>query len=310
MLDRIYDFNKEKSVVLKAFLPFLIVVHHCACMGVPHLGPMMMAGVTICTWFFLISGYGLMASFMAKGDSYLQYFIRKRLIKVIIPFLIAFIVYVAYLFFIDKVNLFHYFTSQMFDHWLPYSWFVFVIIGGYFVFYVIFKLLPPQKGIVCFLLFNLAYIIGMNVLDVPRYWYAGSLGLSIGVLWSWYADNIKNLLRSNTLALSLFLSALFLWVLFSKYIGFKELHPIFTSILMIVIVHKISFNHPQKLICFLSKISFEIYLFQALAIAFVFKLCDVELACAGMYLVMLVDVLVSSFFHFYIINPIINKFSK
>lgn len=143
MFDKIYEFSKDKSAFLKAFLPFLIIVHHCACMGVPHLGPMLMAGVTVCTWFFLISGYGLMASLMQKGGSYLDHFLRRRLTKIVIPFTVAFIVYIVYLSLIEKADLLQYFSTQTFDHWLPYSWFVFVIILGYLSFYILFKLLPP-----------------------------------------------------------------------------------------------------------------------------------------------------------------------
>ena len=113
-MSRVYDFEKERSAWLKAILPFLIIIHHCACMGVPHLGPMKLAGVTVCTWFFLISGYGLMASYMLKGKVYLAGFIRKRISKIAI----------------QHTNMYDYFALQSFDKWLPYSWFIFVIMGG------------------------------------------------------------------------------------------------------------------------------------------------------------------------------------
>lgn len=32
MMNRVCDFEKEKSAWLKAILPFLIIRHHCACM--------------------------------------------------------------------------------------------------------------------------------------------------------------------------------------------------------------------------------------------------------------------------------------
>ena len=130
MMNRVCNFEKEKSAWLKAILPFLIIIHHCACMGVPHLGPMKLAGVTVCTWFFLISGYGLMASYMLKGKVYLTGFIRKRISKIAIPYLIALVVYWGWCMLVQHTNMYDYFALQSFDKWLPYSWFIFVIMGG------------------------------------------------------------------------------------------------------------------------------------------------------------------------------------
>lgn len=132
MMNRIYDFGKDRSAWLKAVLPFMIVIHHCACMGVPHLGPMKLAGVTVCTWFFLVSGYGLMASFQSKGNAYLIGFLRKRLSKIAIPYFIALAVYLLWVMLMQHTDLYDYFVSRSFDHWLPYSWFIFVISGGVF----------------------------------------------------------------------------------------------------------------------------------------------------------------------------------
>lgn len=95
-----------------------------------HLGPMKLAGVTVCTWFFLISGYGLMASYMLKGKVYLTGFIKKRLSKIMIPYIVAFVAYIVWKMTVEHVDLTAYFASQNFDNWLPYSWFVFVIMGG------------------------------------------------------------------------------------------------------------------------------------------------------------------------------------
>ena len=130
MMNQVYDFEKEKSVWLKAILPFLIIVHHCACMGVPYLGLMKLAGVTICTWFFLISGYGMMASFLLKGTDYLKGFIRKRFSKIAIPYIIALVVYLLWCMLVQHTSVYDYLSSQHFDKWLPYSWFIFVIMGG------------------------------------------------------------------------------------------------------------------------------------------------------------------------------------
>lgn len=139
-----YPFNQQKSALLKAVLPFLIILHHCACKGVPHLGPMLLAGVTVCTWFFAISGFGLMTSYTVKGQTYLKGFMRKRWSRVLIPFLVAFCTYLLFETIVMRQNLIDYLSSRTFDNWLPYSWFLFVILGEYALYRVIFRFYPPR----------------------------------------------------------------------------------------------------------------------------------------------------------------------
>ena len=307
---KVYDFGRDKSAFLKAFLPFLIIIHHCACIGVPHLGPMKLAGVTVCTWFFLVSGYGLMASFEQKGDAYLSGFIKKRLSKIMIPYIVAFVVYVVWQVTVEHVGLTAYFVSQNFDHWLPYSWFIFVIMGGYLLFYLTLKYLPTRIALCAFISISIGYIVVLNLLDVPRYWYGGSLGIAIGIMWRWYEGKIRSLLRSNTISIILFCSAVVLWVVFSKYIQFKEFHPLFTSTMLIVLIHRAPFPKNGSLVRFLSRISFELYLFQALAMRIVFDYLGFNPSWYAMALLLLTDIVISAIFRYGLIQPILTKLTK
>lgn len=67
---------------------------------------------------------------MLKGKVYLTGFIRKRISKIAIPYLIALVVYLGWCMFVQHTNMYDYFALQSFDKWLPYSWFIFVIMGG------------------------------------------------------------------------------------------------------------------------------------------------------------------------------------
>lgn len=310
MMSRVYDFEKEKSVWLKAILPFLIIIHHCACMGVPHLGPMKLAGVTVCTWFFLISGYGLMASYMLKGKVYLTGFIRKRISKIAIPYLIALVVYLGWCMFVQHTNMYDYFALQSFDKWLPYSWFIFVIMGGYCLFYLAFKYLPVSAAVFTFISVSIAYIVILGILGVPRYWYGGSLGIAIGILWRRYEDVIKHIMSSNVISIILFVAALTLWILFSKYINFKEFHPVFTSTMLMVVIHHVRFPKIRGCVRFLSDISFELYLFQAIAMRIVFDYLGFAPSWSAMMLLLLMDIVISAIFHFGLIKPLTFKLSK
>lgn len=311
-----YLFNQQKSALLKAVLPFLIILHHCACKGVPHLGPMLLAGVTLCTWFFAISGFGLMTSYTVKGQAYLKGFVRKRVSRILIPFLIAFCTYLLFESIAMKHPPMDYLSSKAFDNWLPYSWFIFVILGGYALYWVIFRFTPPEqisplderlRNSVAFLVCNIAYIVLLAYLEAPRYWYGGTLGMAIGMFWSLYEKPIMKILVSNVISILLLVTAVALWVVFSKYIQFKELHPLFTCTILIVVMHKFPCRKSNGIVDFLSKISFELYLFQSLAMALIWDVADIKIGLLSMIYVMVADIIISALFHYLIITPITNK---
>lgn len=56
----LYSYTKEKSIAAKAFLPFIIIFHHSTML--PYMHYFVYLGVTVVSWFFLISGYGLIYS--------------------------------------------------------------------------------------------------------------------------------------------------------------------------------------------------------------------------------------------------------
>lgn len=315
-----YNFDRQKSLLLKAVLPFLIIVHHCACRGVPHLGPMLLAGVTVCTWFFAVSGFGLMTSYTIKGQAYLKGFVQKRLSRILIPFVVAFCTFLLFETFIMKQNLMDYISSKTFDNWLPYSWFIFVILGGYALYWLTFKILPPPnknsrldenlRNTVVFLACSIAYIILLACLDVPRYWYGGTLGMAIGMFWSLYEKPIMKILESNVISILLLMVATALWMVFSKYIQFKEFHPFFTCTMLIVVMHKLPFRKSNAIVDFFAKISFELYLFQSLAMAIIWDVAGIEIGLLSMICVMVADIIISALFHYLIITPITNKITR
>lgn len=158
-----------------------------------------------------------------------------------------------------------------------------------------------------FLGISIAYIVTLSVLGVPRYWYGGSLGIAIGILWRRYENVVKQVLQSNILSMVLFCSAAILWVVFSKYIQFKELHPFFTSTMLMIFIQRIPFPKIGKCIHFLSNISFELYLFQALAMRIVFDSFGFTPSWDAMILLLLMDILISAIFHYGLIRPITLK---
>lgn len=127
------------------------------------------------------------------------------------------------------------------------------------------------------------------------------------MFWSLYEKPIMKILESNVISILLLVTAAALWVVFSKYIQFKEFHPFFTCTMLIVVMHKFPYRKSNGIVDFLSRISFELYLFQSLAMALIWDMAGIKIGLLSMIYVMVADIIISALFHYLIITPITNK---
>lgn len=59
---KLTPYDKNKVQLAKAVIPFLIVLHHCY--HLPGLGIFQHLGILLVSFFFLMSGYGLMTCYI------------------------------------------------------------------------------------------------------------------------------------------------------------------------------------------------------------------------------------------------------
>ena len=138
----ITEYCKSKVTLVKAILPFLIVLHHCALYTpIAGIGIFKKVGIIVVSFFFLISGYGLMTCYINKGNAYLKSFFHRRMTKLILPFVLCLLCWIAYneIFYWDTFSIIDYFKNTNFGGWLPNTWFVWVIFAAYLTFYFIFR---------------------------------------------------------------------------------------------------------------------------------------------------------------------------
>lgn len=156
---KISKYDKNKVQIAKAMIPFLIILHHCYFLA--GLNPFHSLGIILVSFFFLMSGYGLMTSYMSKGEEYLNGFFLKRVMKVFLPYLLSLCVWFGYMIFADKnFNILRYLLYTNFGDWLPNSWFVWVILGAYICFFCIFKFhINLKTKILVFASVSLIYFI-------------------------------------------------------------------------------------------------------------------------------------------------------
>lgn len=132
----------EKSNALKAFFPYIIILHHVS---------QMTGGVLDFRWagpygvgiFFFISGYGLeyKRSFgLLNLTSYI-----KRIMRILVPIILPVIIYLILLS-IDGIDVWDYTIKQL-NHpaiVFSYTWFVIVLMILYTSYYVLSYLFPQR----------------------------------------------------------------------------------------------------------------------------------------------------------------------
>lgn len=282
--------------MLKCILPFLIIIHHCACRGFDFLGPFKFAGVTIVTFFYIVSGYGLMHNYLEKGNDYFEGFLWKKIKQVIIPYLLSLFVYISVRMIFGDIAIKEYLMSNSFQNWLPYSWFIFSISLSYLFFFVIFSIkCSSYKKLFLYFCFQIVYAFTIYGIGGERYWWAGFIGVTIGMLWRLFEKVLLRLLQNWKFSMILLGSSLILFVTFSKYINFKELHPLFTGTILIVTMNILPpFGYSDQYVKYVAKLSIYIYLLQSVSMFIVLDILNFTDTFTSVLLIWVVDIGISA----------------
>ncbi|WP_137665585.1 acyltransferase family protein [Enterococcus hulanensis] len=219
--------------------------------------------------FFFVSGYGLIKQFKQKGKSYLETFFKKRGMSILIPFLIAMVVYFVYRNLIGELN-FHAALYSLVNGnpFVGNGWFTIMIMYLYAVFFIS-AYLSKENDLFLFLILIVNVIIVIliaSLLNYGEWWTNAVFCFPLGVIWGAKEYRITSFLFRNYRA-----SLGVLAVLFSFFLYIDEVfyHPIIRALSVLLFVslivlcsYKISFKSPAYQL--LKKFSFEIYLYQGL----------------------------------------------
>ena len=270
-----YAFSKGKMQIIRAVIPTVIVLHHCALyFDVEALFPFKCAGNYLVSVFFFISGYGVESAINNKA-SYLTSFWKKRGLSIMIPYIISLVLYFVVYILIHggQFN----FKNDIVDNFknggtfLPYSWFVYVIIICYFVFYVCHRYFFSCKVSMLFETAILLFVaLSMWLLDMGHWWYNKILVFALGGWFYLWEPFLRNIFRGHRA--SFYISIICLVIIsFILSIGNKGyLLPVsllFFSAAVYFCISLIPWTaNRNKIIIFLSSISYEIYLVQGIVL--------------------------------------------
>lgn len=260
--------------MVKYIAALLVVNGHLFIFGNPQspVSPFMDLGACCVSIFFFFSGYGLMSSYRHKGDEYMRYFIKKRIIKVLIPLITAYVVTLPiYAFFKGPVD-WHkvLMTVAWGGPYLRFSWYVTEIVALYFIFYIVMK---PCYNIYYkrnILTISVFLLIASLIFLRQSTWYIISLpGFIMGIWYEEYEKKFARLLSFNGVIVALLLLWFFNWqwrlcgaeLLTAyrwEYLSYFVYNAAFVC-LVVGVINKLEFTPPYLCI---THSSYECYLMQ------------------------------------------------
>lgn len=221
--------------------------------------------------FFFISGYGLIKQYKKKGSLYLETFVKKKIMSVFMPFILAMIVYFIYRNIMGELSISATFFSLISGSPIVSNgWFVIMIIYLYISFFVS-AIFARKNDLVLIVLLILSVIISIVLakrLNYGEWWTNAVFCFPLGVIWSAKEKPITDILfrqyRKSALVIAILFSGFFYLdeVFYTPII--RSLSVLFFVSLVILISYKITFKN--RIYQFIKIISFELYLYQGLFI--------------------------------------------
>ncbi len=286
--------DKYNSNKIKGLLAILIIMHHLSIYikDVILFKILTIIGIIAVSAFFFYSGYGLMTSYLKK-ESYIKDFLNKRIMKIVIPYIIA-IMFTGLAYLLTRQltprKIFNSLVEG--EPIVRFSWYVLAIIILYVVFYLSAKFLKKKKmiNIAVFGGTILYCIVVNNVLGFNNWWVNSCFAFFIGIFWASYKERYTITLKDKN---KIIRYAIILLIILFVIIGFQfftseyaamdiinntdladdimrqPIPVINMNIICIVllfmlfnILEKVRLN--DKVFTFLGNISFEIYLYHGL----------------------------------------------
>lgn len=276
------QFSKQATVPLRGLLAIGIVLHHLS-LRLVEASPdcswiwsqFSFWGAPIVAVFFFLSGYGLMVSLITKGQKYLDGFLKKRLLKIVLPLVLCSIVFEA-----TSITLCGGQIADFRKDWpfLPNCWFCVTIIIYYFAFYITALLFKssPIKVAYSMWLFSFVYVFLFKVMDFCNWWYQMVLSINIGMTLAYYETAIRNVLYKykRTIVLLLFLQTFLsaYWASCSKTDNFPVGMMVLSLVVGLLIYSSLCLRpiKSNRLLTFFGRYSFEIYLIHGAVISVLF----------------------------------------
>ena len=281
------DYLSNKSTKsLKGLLVLLIIFHHISqkiTTGENFSNFEYMERYIVALFFFL-SGYGLYFQY-SNNANYMKNFLRKRLVRIFIPFYVFIVIYVVYRATLGEVINVDFFLSFWRDHSniIYNGWFINSIIVLYVIFYVSFVKKDSKIAVYKLVFLTLVYIFWKAYQNHGDWEYVSIMAFLLGVFWMKNRVSIDKILEKNYFIFLVSFSIL-IYVfhyyedimknigITNKYVYYGIVGNLCTMVFVVyflLLTNKLNFSN--KYFDFLGDISFEIYMIHGLVMHYLGK---------------------------------------
>ena len=281
------DYLSNKSTKsLKGLLALLIIFHHISqkITTGENFSNFEYMGRYIVALFFFLSGYGLYFQY-SNNATYMENFLKKRLVRIFIPFFIFIVIYVIYRATLGEVVNVDFFLSFWKDHSniIYNGWFVNSIIVLYVIFYVSFVRKDSKISGYKLVFLTLVYIFWKAYQEHGDWEYVSIMAFLLGVFWMKNRVSIDKFLEKNYFIFLVSFSIL-MYVfrhyevimknigITNKYVYYGIVGNLCTMVFVVyflLLTNKLNFSN--KYLDFLGDISFEIYMIHGLVMHYLGK---------------------------------------
>ena len=265
----------ETGNCLRGFFALTVVLHHISIRTESGLLLRLFAfaGLPAVSVFFFLSGYGLQKSYM-KHEDYKKHFLKRRLSKIIIPYIFVTLLFWGVYALGQKPYSFKdvVYAFLQGNPIVLFSWYI-VSISSFYIFYWLFMLICKRNYNLMLLyasIWYILYIIVCTKLGYGEWWYNASHPLIFGMFWAIYEPKILPTIKKYYRVILCFVTFGFGFLSICRGIIndwlvsliFAMGSIVFFVFLLILFTAKVKIGNP--FMNYLGNISLEIYLVQGL----------------------------------------------
>ena len=194
---------KMDLLPLRGLCAFEIMIGHIGlATGSAILYPNRKAGILIVGVFFFLSGYGLAYSACTK-EAYLEKFVQKKLIKLILPACIVYYIYSMVLCIEEKslyklIDLFN--PIQFFRQT---NWYFWALLRLYLLFYLLYKYYAGENKEIIINAMLILFVAVCYIAGVGQPWYGSTVCFGVGLLFYEHEIGIKKIIVEKRVFCSL-----------------------------------------------------------------------------------------------------------
>ena len=281
------DYLSNKSTKsLKGLLAILIIFHHISqkITTGENFSNFEYMGRYIVALFFFLSGYGLYFQY-SNNANYMKNFLRKRLVRIFIPFYVFIVIYIIYRATLGEVINVDFFLSFWKDHSniIYNGWFINSIIVLYVIFYVSFVRKDSKTSFYILTVLTLVYIFWKAYQDHGDWEYVSIMAFLLGIFWMKNRSFIEKCIEKNYFIFLVSFSILMYIFrhyevimkkidITNKYVYYGIVGNLCTMVFVVyflLLTNKLNFSN--KYLDFLGDISFEIYMIHGLVMHYLGK---------------------------------------